>query len=148
MGTLFDAHDREAILARLDQLAPDQRPIWGRFTAGEMICHVASGIRQGLGEVDLGPPRGPLTHWPLNWLGIHLIPFPRNAAAAPEMLGRPSAGSWTEDVAELRGAIHRFAGRGPSAAWPPSRVFGRISGRSWGVLQYKHLDHHLRQFGL
>jgi hypothetical protein len=27
-------------------------------------------------------------------------------------------------------------------------VFGRISGRSWGALQYKHLDHHLRQFGV
>ena len=25
--------------------------------------------------------------------------------------------------------------------------FGRLSGAEWGVTQYKHLDHHLRQFG-
>ena len=25
--------------------------------------------------------------------------------------------------------------------------FGTMSGAEWGVLQYKHLDHHLRQFG-
>jgi hypothetical protein len=27
------------------------------------------------------------------------------------------------------------------------RFFGRLSGAEWGVTQYKHLDHHLRQFG-
>ena len=148
MGTLFDAHDRGALLARLSRLTPDARPVWGRFTPTEMVCHVSSGIRQGLGEVDLGPPRGLLTRWPLNWLAINVAPFPKHAPAAPEMLGRPSAGTWEADLAELRGAVGRFAARGAGAPWPPSRVFGRISGRTWGVLQYRHLDHHLRQFGL
>src|SRR4051812_23487824 len=76
MGTLFDARDRREMLARLSRLNPEARPIWGSFTRCQMICHVASAIRQGLGEVDLGPPRGPLSHWPLNWLLIHVIPFP------------------------------------------------------------------------
>ena len=52
------------------------------------------------------------------------------------------------DVTRLRALIRRFGDRGPAAEWPPSRVFGRISGRSWGVLELKHLDHHLRQFGV
>ena len=26
--------------------------------------------------------------------------------------------------------------------------FGRMSGAEWGVTQYKHVDHHLRQFGV
>ena len=56
--------------------------------------------------------------------------------------------TWEADVDRLRDLIGRFAARGPNASWPPSRAFGRISGRSWGVLQYKHLDHHLRQFGV
>lgn len=147
MATLFDARDRAVILARLARLRAGARPRWGRFTASEMICHVTSGVRQGLGEIDLGPPAGPLTHWPLNWLLIHMIPFPRNAPAVPEMLGRP-ASTWSADMDALRSAVERFGTRGPGAEWPASRVFGRISGRSWGVLQYKHLDHHLRQFGV
>ena len=52
------------------------------------------------------------------------------------------------DVTRLRALIRRFGDRGPAAEWSPSRVFGRISGRSWGVLEHKHLDHHLRQFGV
>ena len=147
MGTLFDARDRQAILDRLGRLTPEARPRWGRFTPAQMVCHVTTGVGQGLGEIELGPARGPLTRWPLNWLVIHVIPFPKGAAAAPEMLARAPS-SWGADVAALRDMIERFGARGPDAAWPSSRVFGRISGRSWGVLQYKHLDHHLRQFGL
>lgn len=89
MASLFDATAREAILERIGRLTPDRKPLWGRFSAPEMVCHVGCGLRQGLGEPETGPP-----------------------------------------------------------SWPPSRVFGRISGRSWGVLQHKHLDHHLRQFGV
>ena len=147
MGTLFNPHDRQRIVQRLDGLTPDAQPRWGHFGAAQMICHVTTGIGQGLGEVDLGPPRGPLTRWPLNWLLIHIIPFPRGAQAAPEMLARLPT-EWHQDLSILRGMIERFGARGPGGAWPASRIFGRISGRSWGVLQYKHLDYHLRQFGL
>jgi len=147
MGSLLDAKDRESILARLAHLKPDARPLWGRFTPGAMICHVTTGVGQGLGEVQLDPPSGPLTHWPLNWLVIYLVPFPRNAKAAPDMLRRVAT-SFDADMSTLRGMIGRYANQDPKREWPESRVFGRISGRSWGVLQYKHLDHHLRQFGL
>ena len=147
MGTLLDQADRQSILARLARLKPDARPVWGRFTPGAMICHVTTGVGQGLGEVELDPPSGPLTHWPLNWLAIHLIPFPKNATAAPDMLARAST-TFEADMATLRGMIERYGAQDPGKEWPQSRVFGRISGRSWGVLQYKHLDHHLRQFGL
>jgi hypothetical protein len=147
MGTLFDPRDRQRILDRVDRLTESARPQWGRFTAPQMVCHVTTGVAQGLGEIDLGPPRGPLTHWPLNWLVIHVVPFPRGAKAAPEMLARAPT-TWQEDVSTLRSMIERFCARGSHAVWPASRVFGRISGRSWGVLQHKHLDFHLRQFGL
>ena len=99
MPSLFDAQRRDEVLERIGRLAPDRKPLWGRFTAPEMVCHVSCGLRQSL------------------------------------------------DVSQLRALVGRFADRGPAGAWPASRVFGRISGRSWGVLQYKHLDHHLRQFG-
>lgn len=147
MPTLFEPRHRASILDRLSRLTPDSRPLWGGFTPNAMVCHVTTGVGQGLGEVDLGPPRGPLTRWPLNWLLVHVIPFPKNAPAAPEMLAQAPT-SFEADVATLRGMIERFAAKGPAGEWPASRVFGRISGRSLGVLQYKHLDHHLRQFGL
>ena len=32
--------------------------------------------------------------------------------------------------------------------WDPHPVFGNFTPDQWGKLQYKHLDHHLRQFGV
>jgi len=126
--SLFDAQRRHEVLERVSRLAPDRKPQWGRFTAPQMVCHVSCDLRHGLGELETGPPRGLLAH-------------------APEFLATPPT-TWRADISRLRDLIGRFSDRGPAAEWPASRVFGRISGRSWGVMLYKHLDHHLRQFGV
>ena len=34
------------------------------------------------------------------------------------------------------------------AEWQEHPAFGRLARRAWGVLAYRHLDHHLRQFGV
>ena len=148
MGSLFEQADREAMLGRIARLTPDRKPEWGRFTAPEMVCHVRCGLRQGLGELESGPPSGALSHAPFNWLVIHVVPWPKGKAQSPPEFLTTRPTTWEADVDRLRDLIRRFAARGPNATWPPSRVFGRISGRSWGVLQHKHLDHHLRQFGV
>ena len=148
MPSLFDARSRDAILARIACLAPDRKPLWGRFTAPEMVCHVSCDLRQSLGELETAPPTGPLTHPPVNWLVIHVLPWPKGKGRSPPEFLATRPTTWQADVSRLRDLIRRFGDRGPAAVWPPSRVFGRISGRSWGVMEHKHLDHHLRQFGV
>ena len=32
--------------------------------------------------------------------------------------------------------------------WEPHPAFGYFTAQQWGQMQYKHLDHHLRQFGV
>jgi len=147
MSSLFEPHVRATIVERISRLTPDRKPIWGRFTAPEMVCHVSSGLRQALGELDAGPPSGPFSFFPMNWLGIHVLPWPRGKGKSPREFLATRPTTWMADLSALRNLVERFSARGASAAWPPSRVFGHISGHSWGVLQHKHLDHHLRQFG-
>jgi len=48
MPSLFDPKTRDAILDRIGRLAPDRKPLWGRFTAPEMVCHVSCDLRQSL----------------------------------------------------------------------------------------------------
>ena len=148
MPSLFDPHARGLILDRISQLTPDRKPSWGRFTAPEMVCHVSSGLRQGLGELEAGPASGPFASFPLNWLVIHVLPWPKGKGQSPPEFLTPRPTTWTADVGGLRDLVQRFGARGPRAQWPASRAFGAISGRSWGVLQHKHLDYHLRQFGV
>jgi hypothetical protein len=148
MPSLFDPHVRTTILDRFARLTPERKPVWGRFTTNEMVCHVSCGLRQGLGELEAGPPSDPLAGFPLNWLMIHVLPWPKGKGQSPPEFLATRPTTWAADVSRLRDLIARFAARGSAAPWPPSRVFGRISGSSWGVLQHKHLDYHLRQFGV
>jgi hypothetical protein len=49
----------------------------------------------------------------------------------------------------LYGMIDRFAAAGPGGCTEhPHSFFGRLTPDEWAVLMYKHLDHHLRQFGV
>ncbi len=80
-------------------------------------------------------------------LFIHLLPFPRRAPTAPLLLAREPA-DWSRDVATLRAAIDAVREPPPGTAVPVHPAFGTISARDWGVLGYKHINHHFRQFGI
>ena len=48
----------------------------------------------------------------------------------------------------LNGLIDRVTALGPAGCTAhPHSFFGRLTPEQWGILMYKHLDHHLRQFG-
>jgi hypothetical protein len=45
--------------------------------------------------------------------------------------------------------IDRFAAAGPRGCTThPHSFFGRLTPEEWATLMYKHVDHHLRQFGV
>jgi hypothetical protein len=146
MPTLFDPATREALLARVDRLTPDSRPLWGRMSVSEMVTHLNQSLMMATGELVCAPKGGPLSFPPLRWLVIHLIPFPRGAPTAPELLAGQPATALEEDRARFRELIDQVVAKGPEAQYPAHPVFGRFHGRDWGVLTHKHIDHHLRQF--
>ena len=147
MKTLFDPAARADIIGRIDRLAPERLPLWGGMNAPQMLTHVGEQLRNALGDMDAQVVPSSFSRPPMNWLLIHVVPWPKaRAKSPPEFLVRPPA-AWDRDMSDLKDLIRRFAERSPSDEWPVSAAFGRISGRDWGVLTYKHLDHHLRQFG-
>ncbi|HEV3050633.1 MAG TPA: DUF1569 domain-containing protein [Longimicrobium sp.] len=146
MPTLFDDAARAGIHARIDRLTADRRPLWGKMNVGQMIVHLTAQLRTGLGELACAPKKTPLDNWLMRRLLIYVLPWPKGTPTAPELLAQPST-TWEQDLAALRAAMDRFAARGPGGVWAVHPAFGRLTGRMWGVLAWRHLDHHLRQFG-
>lgn len=145
MPTLLRPADREAILQRLRRLQPSAAARWGSLTAPKMICHLADQLRVSVGEVPVQRidtlPRRTL----LKWLVVYspLKPPPGKIQTAPEMLATAPA-SWSEDLAQVERLVERLAAT-PTAAVHP--FFGPLRHGGWGRLGWKHMDHHLRQFG-
>ena len=148
MRSIFSDRERRALQRRIDALRPDTPRRWGRMNAHQMVCHLKDAVESGFGESPPGRASGPIAHFPLNWLVINVLPWPKGKLESPPELFVTTPGVWDEDVAALRSALERAAAKGPDAPWPASDVFGPLSGRSWGALLRTHIDHHLRQFGV
>ena len=97
---------------------------------------------------DLVIRRRPVPLRPLvKWLMIYVLPFPKGAPTAKELLAREPS-TWEADVAVLRANILASEQPVASAGLADHPIFGAMSVKDWGVLLHKHTDHHLRQFGV
>lgn len=144
--TIYDASVRATLLRRLDALRPDQRPRWGRMTAPQMVAHLLEAFRMPSGELRMRRsfvPARPL----VRWLMLYVLPFPKGAPTAPQLLARTPA-SWETDLAALRRVIDAAARPAPGSPRGDHPLFGDMSVEDWGVLLFKHADHHFRQFGI
>jgi hypothetical protein len=139
--------DAAEITERVSHVAPDAVARWGRFSAPQMICHLADSLKMALGDLPVRSKRLPIRYPPLKQFIIYVVPFPKGAPTAPELIARQPR-DWNADVADLRTLIDRFEQRGSSQTlWPEHPAFGTMTRRAWGVLVYRHMDHHLKQFG-
>jgi hypothetical protein len=146
--TLWDERARAELIERVTRLSPEQPALWGRMSAGEMVAHCVEGIRLAYGEIVATKRRStPFRYWPLKYLFVYLLPLPRGAPAPLELVTRGKTCEWESSIGRLRDGIAAFPVAKP-AAWGEHHIFGRLSARAWGALGYRHIDHHLRQFGV
>jgi len=149
--SMWDADARREILTRFSRLDPAAAPRWGRFTAHAMVAHLIDAARMALGTLPVRRSRGPIpriVRLPgVRHLFVYALPFPRNAPTARELL-TTTPGSWDADVATFTSLVDELARRAgdSSTRWPEHPFFGPLTRKDWGVLGYRHSDHHLRQF--
>ena len=145
--TLWNETDREELLARFDKLRPDSRPLWGKMNATQMVTHLTEWMRLATGELAAAPRNKPIRYPVIKQAIIYVMPWPKGVPTAPELLSRESAG-WDEERRDFIARLKAFGKLKSKTDWPIHPAFGRLSTRTWGVLGYKHTNHHLTQFGV
>lgn len=147
MRSAWNAADRRELEDRLRRLSPGEPARWGRMSALQMVAHLVDALHMALGDLPVEPKKLPIRFPPLKQLVLYVLPFPKGAPTAPELLmRRPEA--WETELTRLQTLVDRFGAADRAATWPVHPAFGRLSGSAWGVLVYRHMDHHLRQFGV
>ena len=150
MKTLYEPAQVAEIKQRLEKLQPTSARLWGKMTPAQMLAHCAIAMEWAAG--DAKPPRmflgrilGPMVK------GLALKedrPMQKNAPTAPTLVvaGEPDFGA---ERKRLSAVVERFATAGPSACTThPHTFFGHLTADEWARLMYKHIDHHLKQFGV
>lgn len=133
---------------RVEALGPDSKPTWGKMTIDQMLHHVNLVLMEALGEHTAKPNIRGLPEPLVRWLIIH-IPWGKGSPTRPDML-IPAGDHYdfAQEKAKCLSMIDRFLAKPMEAKdWPRAANFA-MTGRHWSLLQYKHLDHHLTQFGV
>ena len=146
MLTIWDPDCRNELLARYEKLTPDRRPVWGQMTCAQMIAHVVDPLKAAMGEKVVAPKPGPFSNPIIRYVVIYWLPWPKGAPTAPEFVHTDDP-DFKESLALLRTKVEQFAAAGEHARREPHPAFGALSYKAWGRLAYRHLEHHLRQFG-
>jgi hypothetical protein len=144
--TILDQEVERSLIERLDRLTPEARGRWGKFSVAQMLRHVAAALRMALGDIEVPRRGGPLRLFPIKQLIVFVLPFPRGAPTAPALLTKDELEFAVERDA-VRTLLASFARR-EVARWPEHPAFGPLNRDQWGVLAWKHVDHHFRQFGV
>lgn len=149
MKSLFDPGARDELVGRLASLTADARPKWGRFTPAKMVAHLNAWSVMATGELPIHT-KGPwlLRTAPFRWLGIYVLPWPKGSPTAPELLAGNDAAEFEAERARFAAGLDQVIARAGRGAWVGHPAFGDMTERDWGVLGYRHADHHFTQFGV
>jgi Protein of unknown function (DUF1569) len=151
MKSLANPIDREQILRRLEVIGPASQRRWGSMSAHQMICHLTDVFRSSMGEKETSRAPRAVPRLPLRWVALWLpFSWPHGFPARPEWdqrVGGTRPVEFDHDREELLRVIERFTQQPRSFAWREHAIFGRMTHAEWQRLGYRHIDHHLRQFG-
>jgi hypothetical protein len=149
MKSLSEPATTEEVKERMAKVRPDSERLWGKMSPAQALAHCSAAM-----EVSVGlrfPPRnfiGRLIGRRVLKIFLAGKPFPRNSPTDKSFVVRDDR-DFDVEGQRLRGLIDRFAAAGPAGCTKhPHSFFGPLTPQEWAELNYMHLDHHLRQFGV
>jgi hypothetical protein len=150
MKNLFDVALANQLKQRIDRLRIDSERQWGHMSVAQTVAHCGSGLEMALGQIR--PPRALVGRLIGSAIKPKVVgndePFRRNSSTLRELVITDERNLDVER-ARLCSLIDRFVSGGTSVCTThPHPFFGPLTPAEWAVLMYKHLDHHLRQFGV
>ena len=146
MALLHDESYRSQIIERIRRLRRDTPRRWGKMSADQMLWHVNGGLSMALGQIDVPPRRLPMPR-PLVRFFVLNLPWPKGVPTMPMFVASGSYDFESERARCLR-LIDQLAAKRLDEKWPTHPLLGALSGSDASRLQARHLDHHLKQFGV
>jgi hypothetical protein len=145
--TLWKAQYRDELISRINSLEPEAKPLWGKMSAPQMLAHLTDWMSMAKGQLPTKGRRLFLRYPVIKHLAIYWLPFPKGLPTAKELITRTPA-EWSTERAAVCEGIESFERLHPDGVWPLHPAFETLTPAAWGVLGYRHTDHHLRQFGV
>lgn len=153
MRTIADPRVRAALIARLRRLDPDTPRRWGTMSPGEMLCHLGDAHEGVTGtRIPPGPRSSGGGKRLVKWFALRTpLPWPRGVRTRPGVDPRREGtrpGDFGSDLERAIASLEALAAADSATLARHHPLFGPMRPADWYRWAYRHVDHHLRQFGI
>lgn len=147
MKSLLNEDGYQEIKQRLAQITEQTERQWGKMEVGQMLWHCQYPLKLAI-ENKENANKG---NWFIKTFFKKSLyndkPFRKNLPTDPRIKAKESK-DFSLELVKLNTLVDEFYNLKDREVWYPHPTFGAFTTEQWGRLEYKHLDHHLRQFGL
>jgi hypothetical protein len=148
MHNLFEPATAVEILSRVDKLQPSSQPLWGKMNVSQMMAHCQAPFEVFFDERNMkrklmGVLFGKIAKRKL----FSDKPWSHGLPTDPKFIIKDER-KFQSEKEKLVNLINRFATEGYKTTEKLHPFFGKLSSQEWALFHYKHLDHHLHQFGV
>jgi len=148
MKTLYEKNTADELIARIDRLQAVSERQWGKMDVAQMMAHCSAALDMASGKLLL--PRmliGRLLGSFVRPIYSNEKPFSKSSPTDPKLVVSDQR-DFQKEKDQLKVKVREFQEGGEAKSTPhPHPFFGSLTPYEWGRGMYKHLDHHLRQFG-
>ncbi len=147
MNNLYNQSDVKAILKRVEKLTPNAERKWGKMNVSQMLAHLNAFLEVGLNinfqkRMFIGRILGSF----FRPYYVNKKQFPKNSPTGKNFIFNDKKDFENEKNKAIR-LIKEFYKNGPEQCTKqPHQFFGNLTPNEWAIAQWKHFDHHLRQF--
>jgi uncharacterized protein DUF1569 len=144
---LFDPTVKQEIIDRINKLTPQTQGNWGKMNVSQMMAHLQMPMGSAVGIYELprtllGRIFGPLAKPTM----YSVKPFKRNLPTDRSFIMTGQEKDFEKEKNGLVTLVNNFKAENITNQVHP--FFGPMTKEQWSKAMYKHLDHHLRQFGV
>ncbi|QWX82957.1 DUF1569 domain-containing protein [Cellulophaga sp. HaHaR_3_176] len=146
MKSIFDETTKLELIDRINLLTEESERQWGKMTVAQMVWHCQYPLKVAVENKNVG--NGNLfVRLFLKKAMYNDKVWRQNLPTSPQLKTTENKNLKIEAeiLKQLTIQTHKLKIRNK---WNPHPLFGKLTKEEWGKMEYKHLDHHLTQFGV
>lgn len=148
MKSVFNAADNKELIDRIEKLHSDSLPVWGKMNVAQMLGHCQRAVEVGTGLLELRRSAVGFVFGRMALRQLMNKPIKQNLPTDKNFI-IPSTVEFETEKEKLINMYSALAENGTRILKVKKHpFFGEMSEDQWDVLLWKHLDHHLQQFGV
>jgi len=150
MKDIFSKKVTDEVIERIQNLSATTKPNWGKMSVSQMLAHCSVTYEMAL--TDKHPKPNAFARWILKTFVKNIVvsekPFAKNGRTAAQFVISDERNFITEKDRLIDFIVKTQQLGGSYFDGKESHSFGKLTTKEWNNSFYKHLDHHLTQFGV